>query len=336
MSFGTKRIYDALADESKPYAVWVLENSGRFSNPGWLADETLTSIPARARTILESKTGDAAELKVYIGPPTPHYGAFYRAGAVELPLRNDGIVVADVRGFTDRLRSSEHRYGTVSPVDVPNAVIPNTTYQLSTPDATVPTISISALSSGFADAVTRSEWRIDEKGSFVSMSLYLDITYRRTTLIGKRIDACVALERTIAGAKATAADLFNGPRPSATNSHSGEELGFLCARYRKSTEELVLHLSESEFEALNVKFPILRDALSGCTRTVVLETRTAGCIAPQFYDIPFKTLSWTRDPAWIGRVLLSTFISTRECSGDSKHPLPTFLLLKAVYIDLEL
>ena len=332
MSGVSKRIYDALADESTAYAAWVIEHAARFSNYSWLADETLTNIPIRARAMFESKTGDAAELKVYIGPPTSQYSAFYKAGGVELPLRSDGIVVTDIRGFTDRLRETEYRYGAATLLEAANVAIPNTAFRFATPDATIPTITLTALSSGFPDAVARSEWCIDGKGSFVTMSLYLEIVHRRTALIGKKIDACVSLERASAFAKARANDAFNGPRASATNSHSGEDLGFFCARYRKSTEELVLHLSDSEFETLKAKFPIIQDILASCTRT-----RVDACPGSlHFYDIPFKPLAWTREDTWIGRVLLNTFISSRECSGDSKHPLPTFLLLKATYVNLDL
>ena len=124
--------------------------------------------------------------------------------------------------------------------------------------------------------------------------------------------------------KARAQEALQGPRPPRGGIHNAESLGFLCARYRKATEEVVLHLSQSEFCAMNATFPVLRTALAASTRTELPTT----C----FYDIPFKPLSWkTRSDTWVGRVLVQTFVSApgEDCSERTE-----FLLLSAVYVDL--
>ena len=323
--------YQSLEDESVGYAAWVVRHSARFRGPEWLAEDSLACIPTRARAFLDrnSNSSDGPELKVYIGPRNEDYCAFYNAGAIQLPLQYGchGVAVKDVAGFMDRLRESDtaYRHAAITAVEV-NGPVP-ATYTLVTRDSTVPTLTVTALSSGFGDAVNRSAWCIGANGSFASMSFYIELVTRRETLVGVKIDACIALERCALRAKADALEGFHGPRPLTSTVHCGESLGFLCARFRKATGEVVLHLSQSEFSAMNATFPILGKVLAEYTPTRLSAT---AC----FYDIPFKPLSWiTRSDNWIGRVLLQTFVSTTTTREECRE-LPHFLLLTAVYVDL--
>ena len=320
-----------------PYCVWLAKYSRWFSNANWLAKAALTTIPPAVRALFERKAGEESELKVCIGPCRPDYATFHDAGAFEMPLRHTGIVVKDMEVFISRLRESEYKHAVATPLGVPaggNGAAPPVPpvppiYSLATRDAKVSLVTVTALSSGFSDAVNRSEWCVGSDGTFVSMSFYLDLVHRRPALVGNKIDACIMLERSMLHAKTTALEVFNGPRASAASTHSGESLGILCARYRKATEELVLHLSDVEYALLQETFPVLQDILSGCTRRRV---ETSSGVPMYFYDVPFKVLKWTESDTWIGRILVHTFVSTREGSGTAPA---TLLILKAVYINME-
>ena len=333
---GAGTIYEELIDESVSYASWAMRHKSRFMNSEWLSDESLFLVPEKAKAILERKAGEHGQLKVFIGPSESEYAPLYRAGAVHLPLLHDGVVIAEAEAFIDRLRDGGlfPRASLVPATAGPQLAPVPPAYRLANckgEKVKLPEVAITVLSSGFSTALASAEWYTCSAGNFVSMSFYLELVHRKSELVGNKIHACIALEKTKVQAKKAAEDAFHGPRARATSTHSGESLGYLCARYRKSTEELAFHLSESEFAAFNATFPILQDSLRRCTTTSV-GTPPVGAI--NFYDVPFKTLEWKKTDTWVGRVLIDTFISTRECSGDSKAPIPGFLLLNAFYVDL--
>ena len=309
--------YARLVD-GMPYAAWAAEFASRFLDPAWLADASLKNMPASVKAVFEGKAGDGRELKVYIGPSNPEFAAFYAAGAVELPLTHPGtLVVMDVTAFIDCLGTSVYKHAVVTPLPA-NGPVPST-YKVVTRGAPVPEFTVTKLSSGFVDAVSRGEWHVSTSGAFATMSFFLQLMHRRTELVGPRIEACVALERSIAAARMLKAEAFRGPTPLLTSIHCGTDLGFLCARF-SGCQKLVLLLSEAEFDAMTQTFPILKAALSATSHKRQ---------ASRSYTIPFQTLRWTKGDDWVGRVQLEAFVCSQETSPQTS----TFLLLQAAYID---
>ena len=339
----TEQPYARLVDENLTYAAWAIEYGPRFLNPDWLADAALMCVPASVKAMFERKTGDGMELKVYIGPAKPEFAEFYAAGAVELPLplplaraqaptqaqaqaTESGLVlaVAELDAFTGRLADGPYRHATGTPLPE-NGPVPMS-YRCIARGTAVPEFFVTALSSGFTDAVARSEWHVCTTGAYASMSFFLQLMHRRTELVGYKIDACMALERATVAARTRTSARFHGPVPtsSTTTMHCGSQLGFLCARYRAGSEELVLHLSQLEMDKMYQTFPVLRDALSINARPA-----TSAPSEPCFYNISFQTLQCGKSDGWVGRVQLETFIASRPPSV-----LPSFLLLHATYVDL--